>query len=84
MLRFLLDAQTITLLIKLSHTISLWITYTMTENGCLVVLLCIYYSLMQHLVQTCAIEDIITQYKASRIITDELLTDYEGLCQAIR
>ncbi len=37
MLRLLLDAEAIALLIKLSDTISLWIAYTITEDGSLVI-----------------------------------------------
>ena len=84
MLRLLLDAQAIALLIKLCHAISLRIAYTITKYSSFVILLCIYYSQMQHLVQTSTIEDVISQNKASSIITDELLTDYECLCQTIR
>ena len=47
MLRLLLDAEAIALLIKLSHTISLWITYTITEDGGFVILFSINYCLMQ-------------------------------------
>lgn len=49
----------------------------------LVVLLGIYYSLMLHLVQTGTIEDVISQYKTSRIITDKLFTNDEKLSQTI-
>ena len=49
----------------------------------LVVLLVIYYSLMLHLVQTGTIEDVISQYKTSRIITDKLFTNDEKLSQTI-
>lgn len=84
MLRLLFDTQAIALLIKLCHAISLRIAYSITKYSSFVILLCIYYCLMQHLVQTSTIEDVISQNKASRVITDELLTDYEGLCQAIR
>ena len=45
MLWLLLDAEAIALLIKLCYTISLWIADTITEDCCLVVLLCIYYYL---------------------------------------
>ena len=60
MLRLLFNTQAIALLIKLCYTISLRITYTIAKNGSLVILLCIYYSLMKHLVQTCTIENVIT------------------------
>ena len=46
MLRLLFNAQAIALLIKLSNSISLRITYTITKNSSFVVLLCIYYSPM--------------------------------------
>ncbi|CDA66718.1 unknown [Segatella copri CAG:164] len=59
MLRLLLDTQAIALLIKLCYTISLRITYTITKYSSFVILLCIYYCLMKHLVQSCTIEDII-------------------------
>ena len=65
MLGFLLDAEAIALLIELCYTIAFRITDTITEDGCLVVLLCICYCLMKHLVQSCAIEDIIAKYEAS-------------------
>lgn len=84
MLRLLFDTQVIALLIKLCYTISLRITYTIAKYSSFVILLCIYYCLMQHLVQTSTIEDIVTKYKASRIITYKLLADYECLCQTIR
>ena len=83
MLWLLLNAEAIALLIKLSHAISLRITYTIAKNGSLVILLCIYYCLMQHLVQPCTIEDIVAKYETSRIITDELLADDECLSQTI-
>ena len=83
MLRLLFDTQAIALLIKLCYAISFWIAYTITKDGCLVILLCISNSLCQDLVQSCAIEDIVTQHEASRIITNELLSDDECLSQAI-
>ena len=59
MLRLLFNAQAIALLIKLCHAISLRIAYSIAKYSSFVILLCIYYSLMQHLVQTSTIEDII-------------------------
>ncbi|CUQ49234.1 Uncharacterised protein [Segatella copri] len=59
MLRLLFDTQAIALLIKLCHAISFWITYSITKHCSFVILLCIYYCLMKHLVQSCTIEDII-------------------------
>ena len=84
MFRLLFDAQAIALLIEFSHTISFRVTYTITKDGSFAILLGIYYSLMQHLTKTSTMEDVVTQYKTSRIITNELLTDDECLCQAIR
>ena len=83
MFRLLFDTQAIALLIKLCHAISLRTAYSITKYSSFVILLCIYYSLMQHLVQTSTIEDVISQNKASRIITDKLPTDDESLCQTI-
>ena len=65
MLWLLLDAETIALLIKLSHTISLRVAYTITKDGSFSILLSIYYCLMQHLAKTCTMEDVISQYKTS-------------------
>ena len=79
MLRLLLNAETIALFIELCDPISLWIADTITEDCCLVVLLCIYYCLTKHLVQSCTIEDIVAQYKASGIIINEFLTNNEDL-----
>lgn len=66
-------------LFKPCNSISIRTTYTIAKNGCLVILLSIYYSLMQHLVQSCTIEDIVAKYEASGIITNEFLSDNEGL-----
>ena len=49
MLRLLFDTQAIALFIKLCHAISLRIAYSITKYSSFVILLCIYYSLMQHL-----------------------------------
>ena len=68
MLRLLLNTEAIALFIKLCDTISLWIAYTITKDGCLVVLLCINNCLMQHLAKTSTMEDVISQHKASRIL----------------
>ena len=47
MLRLLLDAEAIALLIKLSHTISFWVAYSITEDCSFVILFSIYYCLIQ-------------------------------------
>lgn len=47
MLRLLFNAEAIALLIKLSHTISLWVAYSITEDGGFVILFSINYCLMQ-------------------------------------
>ena len=58
-----------------------WITsITMTV---FYVLLSINYSFCQNLVQSSTIEDVVTQYETSRIITNKLLTDNKGLRQTI-
>ena len=67
MLRLLFDAQAIALLIKLCHTISLRITYTITKDGSFAILLSISYSLCQDLVQASTIKDVIFQNQASRM-----------------
>ena len=67
MLRLLFDAQAIALLIKLSHAISLRVTYTLTKDGSFAILLSIYYCLMQHLAKTSTMEDVISQNKADQM-----------------
>lgn len=67
MLRLLFDTQAIALLIKLSHAISFRIAYPITEDGSLVILLSISYSLCQDLVQASTIKDVIFQNQASRM-----------------
>ena len=79
MLRLLFDTETIALLIELCNTITLRITYTITEDGSLAVLLSINNCLMQHLAKTSTMEDVIAQHKASRIITNKFLSDNESL-----
>ena len=66
MFRLLLDAQAIALLVKLSHAISFRIAYPITEDGSLVILLSISYSLCQDLVQASTIKDVIFQNKAGQ------------------
>ena len=83
MFRLLLDAQAITLLIKLCYAISLRIAYTITKYGSRIIQFCIYYSFCQNLIQTSTIEDVISQYKTKRIITDKLFTNDESQSQTI-
>ena len=83
MFRLLLDAQAITLFIKLSYTISLRIADSITKYSSFVILFYIYNCLMLHLVQTSTFEDVISQYKTKRIITDKLFTNDESLSQTI-
>ena len=71
--------KAIALLIKLCDTITLWITNAIAKNSCFIILFCINYGLMQHLVKSCAIEDIVTQYEASSLIANKLFSNNKGL-----
>ena len=44
----------------------------------------VYYSLLQHGIQSCSVEDIVSKYQARAVIANEFFTDDECLCEAVR
>ena len=84
LLWFLFNGEAVALLIKFSNTITLWITDPITKDGCFLILLSIFDSFSQQACKAATIENIVTQNKASTVVTNKLLTNNECLCKSIR
>ena len=52
MFGFLLDAQTVPVLVELSYTVAFWVVHIVTKHGGMPFLLSIYNSLLQHPCET--------------------------------
>ena len=48
------------------------------------IFLCALYGLFKHASKSAAIENVVTQYQTSTIVTDKLLANDECLCQTVR
>ncbi len=84
MLRFLLNAQAITILIKLSHAVTLRVIHPIAEHRSLTLVLSRSDSLPQHRRKARTMENIIAQHKTRRVITDKLTTNDKRLRKTIR
>ena len=83
MLGLLFDAQTVTILVELGHTVALGVVHIVAEHGSTVILLGISHSFLQHTRETATIEDVVAEDETGAIVADELLTDDEGLCETV-
>ena len=83
LLRLLLDAQAVAVTVELSHAVAFGIAHPVAEYRGLPVLLGRADGFLQQSGQPAAVEDVVTQYEADRVVTDELLADDERLCQSV-
>ena len=84
MFRLLFDTQAVAALVKLRHAVTLGVTHAVAEHGRLAVLFGIHDSLLQHIVKSRTVEDVVAQYKTGTVVSYELFTDNESLCQSVR
>ena len=79
-----LNRKAVALLVKLSYTIAFRVRDPIAKDSCLFINLGIMYGILQQFRKTCAIEDVVTKYKAHTIITDEILSNDESLGKSVR
>ena len=84
MFRFFLNAETVTVSIKFSDSISLRVAHVVSEYSCLVLRRYSFDGIIEFLAESCAIEDIVSKDKANIIISDKLRAYYEGLGKSVR
>ena len=82
--RFLLDAEAIAVLVKLRDAIALRVTYLIPEDAGHRLLFHHFHSIAKKSGKAGTIEDIVAEDHAYVIISDELLTDDEGLGKTVR
>ena len=82
-LGLLLNAQAVTLGIKLSHTVALGVVHVVTEHGSLIALLGILNTLLQQACKARTVEDVIAQHQAGAVVANKLLAYDKCLCQSI-
>ena len=80
---FLLDAETVTLLVEFRHTITLGVAHPVAEDGGFLVLLGILHGIAEQRGEAGTVEDVIAQHETGAVVTDELLSDDEGLGQSV-
>ena len=66
---------------ELRHAIALRIADPIAEDGSFVALFGIFDSLTEGLSEGHPVEDVVAEYEAYGVVTDEVLADEEGLCQ---
>ena len=81
LLRFLLYAEAVAVLVELGHAIAFGVADPVAEDCGFILLLGRADGLPEHSGETCSMEDIVAQYQAGTVVTDEVLADGEGLCQ---
>ena len=81
--RLLLYAETVSILVELSYTISLRIIDVISKDSSFRINLCGMYCIPEHLTKTCSMEDVITKDKAGRVIANKLLTNNKCLGKSI-
>ena len=83
MLGLLLDGEAVALPVELGHAIALGVVDPVSEDGGLGILLCRTDGLAQHLRESGAVEDVVAQHEAYRIVADELAPYDEGLREPV-
>ena len=83
MLRLLFNREAVALLVELSHAIALRVVYPIAEDGCLLLFFCCAYSLLQHLGEAYALEDVIAKNQTDAIVADEVFAYGESLSKSI-
>ena len=84
MLWLLFNRNCFAILIKLYDTESLRIINVISKYSSTLTRLCILHSCRQTFLHTMSCKNIISQYHCNSIITNELFTNNECLCQPIR
>ena len=83
LLGLFLNAEAIALFVKFGHAVTLGVRYPVTEDGGFLVFFGILHSLAEEAGEAAAVEDVVSQDQASAVVTNELLTNDEGLGKAI-
>ena len=81
--RFLLDAEAVALAVKLRHAIALRVVDIISEDGRLVLSLCIAHALLEQPREARAVEDVVAQDEADAVLAHKLLADDESLGQSV-
>ncbi len=82
--RFLFDAHAVALAVEFGHAVALRVADPVAEDGGLALLLGRPDRFQQQGCEAHAVEDVVSQDQAGAIAADELLSDEEGLRQAVR
>lgn len=81
--RFLLDAEAVALAVKLRHAVALRVVDIISEDGRLVLSLCVAHALLEQPREARAVEDVVAQDEADAVLAHKLLADDEGLGQSV-
>src|SRR5699024_5997917 len=79
--RLLRYGQQVPCVVHFPDTIALWVADRVAEQGGA---LQVGYFALETIGETQAVEDVIAEYQRDGVVTDELPTDHEGLCQPVR
>src|SRR5574344_1084616 len=82
--RFLLDAEAVSVGVKLGHTVTLRIADLIAEHGRLPFLLGGTHCLSQLSAETCALEYVVSKHETGAVFADEVLTYDECLRESVR
>ena len=81
--RFLFDGEAVSVCIELGHAIAFGVAHPIAEYGGLLFFFGSTHGLAEHGGKPVSVENVVAQHQAGGIVTDELLADEEGLCQAV-
>ena len=84
LLRLFLDGEAVPIRVELRHAVTLRIVHPVAENRGLGILLGGAHRFFEERGEIVAVEDVVPQDQAHAVVTDELLADEEGLCEAVR
>ncbi len=83
MLRFLFNRQAPALLVELGHAVPLRIRHPVAEHRGLA-FSGVSHGFPEQFHEAVAVEDVVSEHKADIVVSDELLSDYEGLRETVR
>ena len=78
-----LDGEATALLVEFGHAVALRVVHPVTEHGGVACRLCLMHSLAEQSGEPGAMENVVAQHEAHRIVTYELLADDESLRKAV-
>ena len=81
--RLFLYAEAFPVCIEFCNAIPFRVVDVIAEDGCLVFLLCTFYTALQQAAEARPVEDVVAQDQTHGILSDELLAYYESLCQSV-